>query len=255
MSDSPQGPGWWQASDGKYYPPEQAPGYTPAASGVPAAGAGVPGAPIDIGQCFTWSWAKFQANLQPLLILGAVVGGVPFVISVVSGFVGSGVFGLALLGISIVAGFILSLLTVQAGLEVAQTGTLNQQTMFTPRANVGTFVITSIIFGIMAILGICPGLCIGLVFVYLIFGLWSYAVVDEGKSPMDALNRSKELTMGPGLGTTFVPMLVFLIFAGGGLFLGGGSRYGTLLQVFFAPFGSLIGAYIWKGLKGETVAA
>jgi len=26
MSDSSQGPGWWQASDGKWYPPEQAPG-------------------------------------------------------------------------------------------------------------------------------------------------------------------------------------------------------------------------------------
>ena len=26
MTDAPQGPGWWQASDGKWYPPEQAPG-------------------------------------------------------------------------------------------------------------------------------------------------------------------------------------------------------------------------------------
>ncbi len=26
MSDSPQGPGWWQASDGRWYPPEQSPG-------------------------------------------------------------------------------------------------------------------------------------------------------------------------------------------------------------------------------------
>jgi len=26
MSDTPQGPGWWLASDGKYYPPESAPG-------------------------------------------------------------------------------------------------------------------------------------------------------------------------------------------------------------------------------------
>jgi nitric oxide reductase large subunit len=26
MSDTPQGPGWWQASDGKWYPPQQAPG-------------------------------------------------------------------------------------------------------------------------------------------------------------------------------------------------------------------------------------
>src|SRR3954464_9785700 len=26
MSDATQGPGWWQASDGKWYPPEQHPG-------------------------------------------------------------------------------------------------------------------------------------------------------------------------------------------------------------------------------------
>src|SRR5437870_1630467 len=25
MSDQPQGPGWWQASDGQWYPPEKAP--------------------------------------------------------------------------------------------------------------------------------------------------------------------------------------------------------------------------------------
>lgn len=29
MSDVPQGPGWWQASDLKWYPPESAPGYVP----------------------------------------------------------------------------------------------------------------------------------------------------------------------------------------------------------------------------------
>ncbi len=29
MSDLPQGPGWWRASDGLYYPPEARPGYSP----------------------------------------------------------------------------------------------------------------------------------------------------------------------------------------------------------------------------------
>ncbi len=29
MSDASQGPGWWHASDGKWYPPEQQPGYAP----------------------------------------------------------------------------------------------------------------------------------------------------------------------------------------------------------------------------------
>ena len=33
MSDTSQGPGWWQASDGKWYAPEQHPGYRPAPSG------------------------------------------------------------------------------------------------------------------------------------------------------------------------------------------------------------------------------
>ena len=36
MSDVSQGPGWWQASDGKWYPPEQAAGGAP--TSVPPAG-------------------------------------------------------------------------------------------------------------------------------------------------------------------------------------------------------------------------
>jgi uncharacterized RDD family membrane protein YckC len=34
MSDSSQGPGWWQASDGKWYPPESTPATQGAAPGV-----------------------------------------------------------------------------------------------------------------------------------------------------------------------------------------------------------------------------
>ena len=42
MSDVSQGPGWWIASDGKWYSPEQAPGYVPEApaSGPPVASGG-----------------------------------------------------------------------------------------------------------------------------------------------------------------------------------------------------------------------
>ncbi|MCX7619639.1 MAG: hypothetical protein N2037_02200 [Acidimicrobiales bacterium] len=63
MSDTPQGHGWWQASDGKWYPPEQHPDYTgnqaaPASPGVdqtptqpmaPIGGAGGPGMPPGAG--------------------------------------------------------------------------------------------------------------------------------------------------------------------------------------------------------------
>ncbi len=37
MSDTPQGPGWWLASDGRYYPPEQAPQPQPTQAQTPQA--------------------------------------------------------------------------------------------------------------------------------------------------------------------------------------------------------------------------
>jgi hypothetical protein len=36
VSDVSRGPGWWQASDGKWYSPEQQPGYVPAAPSMPS---------------------------------------------------------------------------------------------------------------------------------------------------------------------------------------------------------------------------
>ena len=56
MSDFSQGPGWWQASDGKWYPPEQAPGGAPgggpAGMGVPPGA--VPGGMAAQGQLAEW---------------------------------------------------------------------------------------------------------------------------------------------------------------------------------------------------------
>lgn len=42
MSDTPLGDGWWQASDGKFYAPEQHPDYTPPPPPPPPAGAPPP---------------------------------------------------------------------------------------------------------------------------------------------------------------------------------------------------------------------
>ncbi len=51
MSDVSQGPGWWQASDGKWYPPEQAPGGAPVGppAGYGAPAGGPPGYPQGPG--------------------------------------------------------------------------------------------------------------------------------------------------------------------------------------------------------------
>ncbi len=44
-ADSSQGPGWWQASDGKWYPPESKPGAQPSQPSEPAQPAAQPAQP------------------------------------------------------------------------------------------------------------------------------------------------------------------------------------------------------------------
>ena len=87
MSSSPQGPGWWQASDGQWYPPQDtpaggspqpppapsppAPAPSPGAS--PAPSAGTPAA--TPGEAFNYGWLKFQQNIGPIILvaLGGLV--------------------------------------------------------------------------------------------------------------------------------------------------------------------------------------
>lgn len=78
MSDTSQGPGWWQASDGKWYPPEQGatphppapPGAPP--TGAPAGGPGSAGAPGAPGQLAEWPQrvAATLLDFIPLFVAG-----------------------------------------------------------------------------------------------------------------------------------------------------------------------------------------
>ncbi len=258
MSDTSQGPGWWQASDGKWYPPEQAPGYqapAPAGPGGPVGPTGAPSAGgFDLGAAFTWAWAKFQQNMQPLLILGAVVAGIPFLVNLISLFTNSLAIDLVMLFLVIILGFILPLLLTQAVLKIARGEALDTSQMFALEGNIGGYVLGAIAFGILAFFGLflC---CVGYVLVWLVFGLWNFVLVDRGIGPVEALTASKELTMGPGLGATFLPMLVYMLVAslgnGGGFF----SPFATLIGVFTLPFAYLLGAYIYKSFSGQPIAA
>lgn len=93
MSDVAQGPGWWQASDGKWYPPEQAapqgpPAGFPPPAGPPAgygqpAGYGAPamGAPgAGAGQLAEWP-ERALAGLIDLFAIGIFANIVSFAIS------------------------------------------------------------------------------------------------------------------------------------------------------------------------------
>ena len=68
MSNAPQGPGWWQASDGNWYPPEQHPGYAPPPPTPPSAPPGYPPAGQSTGRPATpvapQSWSAPPAAPQ-----------------------------------------------------------------------------------------------------------------------------------------------------------------------------------------------
>lgn len=82
MSDFSQGPGWWQASDGKWYPPEQAPGAAPTAPPPGAAAYGQApayGAPAAAGpQLADWGTrvASYAIDWIALGVLSNVVSAV-----------------------------------------------------------------------------------------------------------------------------------------------------------------------------------
>jgi hypothetical protein len=68
MSDTSQGPGWWQASDGRWYAPEQAPALEPTPP-VPQATVSVPSATSTAGG----SWASLSGPVKALIVGGTVL--------------------------------------------------------------------------------------------------------------------------------------------------------------------------------------
>lgn len=82
MSDAPQGEGWWQASDGRWYAPEQHPNAAAggAAGATGAAGVGGPGEPGAEPQGQKKGRGKVIAVVVVLLLVGAVavVAGIAF---------------------------------------------------------------------------------------------------------------------------------------------------------------------------------
>jgi uncharacterized RDD family membrane protein YckC len=68
MSDTAQGPGWWQASDGKWYPPDQQPGPAPGQMpyGYTQHGYGYAYGPAHVYSGF---WRRFAAGFLDGLII------------------------------------------------------------------------------------------------------------------------------------------------------------------------------------------
>jgi len=246
MSDFSQGPGWWQASDGKWYPPEQAPGGSPASGGT-APGSGSGG--VDIGGAISYGWNKFSQNVGPLIVGILFIWVVSLVVSAIgipisrSGILVQLLWNIVTIVVSAVVsmGIVRMALALVNGQPIDSGMAIPSGPQLVPYAITG--VIVGLIIGIGFVLCIIPGIIAA---TFLLFA--HFVVLDENVGPGDAISRSIDLVKphwGAVLGFMIVTFLINLV--GAILCLVG------LLVTW--PLTIVAGAYVYKGLKGETVAA
>ena len=247
MSDSSQGPGWWQASDGKWYPPEQAPGYQAPApgDGVPA-GAGAPAGGTDIGTTLTYAWNKFVQNIGEWLILWAILIGVAILFAILSialsvGGATSFSFRFNFTGIiiGVVSGVVQGIILVIVSKGAAQA-TAGQkidigECFKLTSNNLIAGAIFGLAYGILA--SLCPIFGVA-AFLFLGFVPILSALDDKG---VDAVSESISLSTGRANEAMVFWLLAWFI-TGIFCFLG-------------APIAFLGGTYLVKRYRGEPVAA
>lgn len=119
MSDVSQGPGWWQASDGKWYPPEQAPAAQPA---MPSAAPGAYGAaagPIGPNGAPLATWAQRAVGF--LIDLGCVLA------VVIAGAILAAILGAVSTTLGLLMWFVVYAISIAFGLYIAYlNGTTGQ---------------------------------------------------------------------------------------------------------------------------------
>jgi uncharacterized membrane protein len=239
MSDTSQGPGWWQASDGKWYPPEQAPASPPPGQ----APGGVPASSVDIGAALAYGWKKFVQYLGQIVIIVVIILAVNILFQVIGSAVsGNGLFGTLLsLFFSIAAIFVSYLLiagVIRAALAVTRGEEPDAGLLF-KTDHLGSYIVASLLVSLGIFIGLFA-LCIGALIVAFFTFFYGFFVIDRGDAPVEAIKNSVNLVkdnLGGVLGFVIVATVLNVITCG--------LAYGVTY---------IAGAYVYRTLNGETVA-
>ncbi len=241
MSDAPSGPGWWQASDGKWYPPEQASGGQPA-DASPGTGYGVPygGAPrdADVGTALSYGWNKFVANIGDIIIIWLIVVGVNLVFNFVSFGIDSIFLRLFVSAIAFIVSMILQIGLIRVGLLVTAGQKVTPAAAFSTD-NLAPFIIATLLFGVAYFIGFFA-LCIGAIIVGFLFWFYGYYVLDANQDPVTSLKSSAELTT-KNFGTVGVFAIVAIVLT-------------VITCGLAAPVVQISTAYMYKALNGKQIA-
>jgi hypothetical protein len=237
MSDTSQGPGWWQASDGKWYPPEQAPG----AASQPSA------ARLDIGAALSYGWEKFVANLGTMILIVAIFFGVQLVFNIVVQFLRPNglITGLLVTGviiaIAVFVGFMIEAGLIRAALAITEGRPPEANMMFSTERLV-PFAIGAVIVALLSFVGILV-CCIGYVVVRLFLLFWGFYILDPKRNnePVDAIKNSFNLvSKNAGDVLVFAIVVVVINIVTCGLAIG---------------VTEIATGYAYKQLNGDPIAA
>jgi hypothetical protein len=246
MSDTSQGPGWWQASDGKWYPPEQAPGGggVGGVGGTAAAGAGG-GGQLHIGEALSYGWSKFVQYIGQIILIVLVIFVIQLVFSGLSqvlfgrGGAGGIAVGAVVWGVGIVVGLLLQAGLIRAGLAVTR-GQAPEVGMLFETANLGPFIVATILVGLLYIAGffVC---CVGAIAVSIFMLFYGYFVIDKSEQAGDSISSSFNLVksnFGTVFGFALIVVLLNIVTCG--------------LAVGVTQIAT---AYAYKRLTGQEIAA
>lgn len=239
MSDQSQGPGWWQASDGKWYPPEQSPAPAPP-------GGGAPGATVEVGAALGYGWNKFIQYIGQIIIIVLIILGVNIVFQVLSNVIAGSIGGTVGIIVSLlftIVGLFISFLlaagVIRAALAITR-GETPEPAMLFQTDNLGPYIIGSLLVSIAIFIGFFA-LCIGALLVMFFTYFYGFYIIDRGVDGVTGIKESFNLVKD-NAGT----VLVYVIVA-------------TVLNVVTCglAFGVtyIAGAYVYKTLNGESVAA
>jgi hypothetical protein len=242
VSESPEGPGWWQASDGKWYPPEQAPGYQAGAGGggdVSAAGG------TDLGSVFTYSWNKFIQNIGEWIVLWLILIGVVIVFAIIAGILVAGTgfaggfsglrFNFVGIIVGLLSGAVQGLLYVAVAKGAVQVTNGQKIDIGACFKFTGNNIAAGVVFGLLAYFCVLFGI-VG----WLFFGFMPIlsAMDDKGADSLsESINVSTSHT-----NEALVWMLISWFIAG-------------VICALGAPIAMLGGTYLVKRYRGEAVAA
>ena len=245
MSDASQGPGWWQASDGKWYPPEQAPGYQAGgAAGGAGGGGGTPGT-LDIGAALSYGWNKFVQYIGQIIVIILIIFGVQIAFNIIGNVISGGVGGFTGLFLSLifsVAGLMISFILqaglIRVGLAIVG-GREPEPGMLFQTENIGPFAIAVDPRGParhrrpVRLLHRRPRRPLFTLF-------YGYYVIDKGEGPTESIGSSFALVKdnaGSVIGFAIIVVVLNLITCG--LAIG-------VTQIALA--------YAYKSLNGEPIA-